>query len=389
MTSLSSRLAFFENKAKSDTITPKLVRHRKKQSQSSTMSWAHSQPSKPKITSSYSPPISMANDDEKMDEYVIWTQYIDKNGHKPSSAFQLAAFTNKTDDLPSIDMRRAKIIVKKYQTTEYHPVSKPNHVPKMKSWRPVQPRPISSTPFNGLAKGALCTGVCQICLEEKENILTTSKCGHKLCKTCMRMYIKSASNKLIIQCPQFECSSLLSQYYDIKCVLTNGEYSKMYLKDVLRNLSSRYHSLLKQMCLTKTCFHEIPSDQIIGGKFECCDCNQSWCIDCRSPWHEGFNCDESYSDKQNAISDILLNCALITIGYVSNVPSTRSCPNCNEAITHNSGCKHMHCIRCGTNFCFVCLVVYDASSGWECGGSSDVCTIAPRQVVMVHDQQNN
>eukprot|EP01083_Nonionella_stella_P197474 725991_1 len=325
MTTFNSKLAFFETAFKKETKSSTTTKPIKKQFKL-VSEWETKRPTHNTNCSTIPIQIITTNDDEKIDEYSIWTQYMDAHKTKPSSAFQLSAFTKTINTIPSINMSIAKTIFTKYKNTNYKPISKPNDiptkklynpiqaqsppppikVPKKKLYNPIKPKTKSPTPFNGLAKKQFLSGTCQICLEKKDDILTTNKCHHKLCKTCMRRYIKLAPNKMQIKCPEFKCASLLSQYYDIKCVLTNTEYAEMYLKKLINNLSYVSGEVI---CLTETCFNRMTEADVIDGKFlQCNDCNQCWCVDCNFPWHEGLSCDESYYNRRSQMSDILLNC---------------------------------------------------------------------------------
>ena len=66
------------------------------------------------------------------------------------------------------------------------------------------------------------------------------------------------------------------------------------------------------------------------------------------------------------------------MGINVECPKLRACPKCGTVIDLESGCKHMTCKRCKTDFCFVCLRMKTLGS-WTCGGWNTQCTPAPRQ----------
>ena len=37
--------------------------------------------------------------------------------------------------------------------------------------------------------------------------------------------------------------------------------------------------------------------------------------------------------------------------------NTKPCPKCSAPIMKNSGCMHMECRKCGTQFCWICLEI--------------------------------
>lgn len=44
----------------------------------------------------------------------------------------------------------------------------------------------------------------------------------------------------------------------------------------------------------------------------------------------------------------------------------KSCPSCGISIEKNEGCKHMECIICGDNFCWLCMQPYNKHQDNEC-----------------------
>ncbi|RWS31357.1 uncharacterized protein B4U80_10661, partial [Leptotrombidium deliense] len=81
-------------------------------------------------------------------------------------------------------------------------------------------------------------------------------------------------------------------------------------------------------------------------RVQCAECECVWCFLCHSPWHNGITC------KQFRKGDRLLKfwAKQISHGQVN----AQRCPKCKTYIQRSSGCDHMHCTRCETNFCYRC-----------------------------------
>eukprot|EP01084_Bolivina_argentea_P274916 468715_1 len=89
MTTFNSKLAFFETAFKKETKSSTTTKPIKKQSKLIS-EWETKRPTHNTNCSTIPIQIITTNDDEKIDEYSIWTQYIDAHKTKPSSAFQLS-----------------------------------------------------------------------------------------------------------------------------------------------------------------------------------------------------------------------------------------------------------------------------------------------------------
>ena len=46
------------------------------------------------------------------------------------------------------------------------------------------------------------------------------------------------------------------------------------------------------------------------------------------------------------------------------MPGNQPCPTCKAPIEKNGGCNHMHCERCGQNFCWTCGMTFSPSEGY-------------------------
>lgn len=78
----------------------------------------------------------------------------------------------------------------------------------------------------------------------------------------------------------------------------------------------------------------------------CDQCGHLWCFLCHAPWHQQITC------KQFQEGDRLLRnwAKQINQGQVN----AQKCPTCKTFIQRSSGCDHMHCRNCQTDFCYQC-----------------------------------
>jgi hypothetical protein len=105
-----------------------------------------------------------------------------------------------------------------------------------------------------------------------------------------------------------------------------------------------------------------------------------FCWACASDWGEkACTSKDCVSHTRAEVIETLVGCEVKKIGSVESVPSIRACPECGQMINHIDCCKHIHCKRCNTQYCFVCLKRYINGKGWQCGSSSEVCPIHPVQ----------
>jgi len=82
-----------------------------------------------------------------------------------------------------------------------------------------------------------------------------------------------------------------------------------------------------------------------------------WCWSCGGKWKGSNNlkCGNDDCDPLSFYYDLLVNCKTETISEIPNVPSIRLCPTCNTMIQWKQNCKHMTCVMCKHEFCFVCM----------------------------------
>jgi hypothetical protein len=78
-----------------------------------------------------------------------------------------------------------------------------------------------------------------------------------------------------------------------------------------------------------------------------CDSGHAFCLACLQPAHDGL-CPDIDAERRALLE----------------MPGTKPCPTCKVPIHKNGGCNHMHCERCGQNFCWTCLMAFSHSEGY-------------------------
>eukprot|EP00483_Globobulimina_turgida_P004616 UN04625 len=126
---------------------------------------------------------------------------------------------------------------------------------------------------------SLSRGDCLLCAgTDLSNIITLTKCKHKLCKDCMSNYIKiTSTDKLNIRCPF--CSLIMDRYKDIKPALSHQQFYDIYLQPNLKK------------CLSANCNNSIKLIGTGAARLDCSKCAKSWCVNCNVAWHVNMDCD--------------------------------------------------------------------------------------------------
>jgi hypothetical protein len=105
----------------------------------------------------------------------------------------------------------------------------------------------------------------------------------------------------------------------------------------------------------------------------CWQCLQDWKTALSNKACGNSNCNDGAKLAQ------LQSCGKVKVQFVDiKIFKLRACPKCGTIIELASGCKHMTCKVCNTEFCFVCLRMKDHGS-WSCGSYNTKCAPAPVQ----------
>lgn len=182
-----------------------------------------------------------------------------------------------------------------------------------------------------------------------------------------------------ILCPDAKCRKkwTFALIRDAAC-LTPDELEEFERKALLNRFKSKSKEM-KPCPKCNTFSSPICSTDkrlVCGTCTACLGRNYEFCWLCLQEWKsDGVDrCGNLDCDDYKPLLAILANCQDKEIIAGVKSPSKRACPGCSTIIEHAEKCKHMSCIQCKHEFCFICL------KPWPCGTDTfEVCTPAPRQ----------
>ena len=173
------------------------------------------------------------------------------------------------------------------------------------------------------------------------------QCKHEFCVDCLKAYLQHEINDgkvLKLRCPGRTASN-----EPCGCIAPSGWVSSM----VGRELYAKYERFLKlkaddsfRSCPNPRCMHVQQKSSLLAGDNMVCEkCQTAYCF-LHDLAHVGSSC-SAYQRKLAAESkDSLAHIKAHTI----------KCPwpLCRTACEKSSGCNHMTCSRCNSEFCYLC-----------------------------------
>lgn len=202
---------------------------------------------------------------------------------------------------------------------------------------------------------------CIVCFDKVTERSNKRKCCRQvICKGCIREIIRTNiedEGKSHILCPNPECKKgVIGREEILKYI--SGETKEKYERFRLQESGETDKKTCPNCCVITQ--HKLP------GRFRryreedvritCSMCQFDWCFRCHSPWHEAATCKQfQRGDKQfkkwtkSRTRKGDANC--------------QKCPLCRVYIQRSTGCNHMTCNRCKTEFCYKCGGFYNGLPG--------------------------
>jgi len=178
---------------------------------------------------------------------------------------------------------------------------------------------------------------CNICKES----LTVDKidkleCGHPFCTDCIQRHVRGSPSRHYV-CPV--CRNTISTNYLQYFMRGNEDFLHRLDIECIKSALGEEEFITCPIC--SSCYHKDGQNNLIQAV--CPSCNKTFCTKCQVAWHVNLKCEEY--QKQN-VNPELLN--------LIQSKNWKRCPHCKEGVEKSSGCNHMKCIQCKTEFCYIC-----------------------------------
>ncbi|KAJ5526917.1 hypothetical protein N7513_011076 [Penicillium frequentans] len=162
---------------------------------------------------------------------------------------------------------------------------------------------------------------CTACLDEREDITFSGRCGHQYCQDCTRRLILSTRNEALY--PPRCCGQVLPPII-VLSVLSYEELRRFSDKAVEYNTENRVY------CADPRCSQFIPQFAIDDRNATCPRCSKITHLPCRSLAHPGAPC-----PKNNTRHEIF---------QMARAEKWKKCTKCKNMVELLLGCNHITCM---------------------------------------------
>lgn len=198
---------------------------------------------------------------------------------------------------------------------------------------------------------------CAICLENVDvlKMFSVDYCFHRFCFSCVKKNVKVQLRQGIVpKCPFEGCRSDLEIDSCTKLLTPELiEIMTQCIKEARVPFTERIYcpnsrcSTLMSKCEALEFSEMKCKNARESGARKCIKCCESFCVNCKVPWHENMSC---YDYKSSHIYSCSKDAALDSL---AKKEGWRQCKKCSHMIELAVGCFHMTC-RCGYEFCYTC-----------------------------------
>lgn len=220
---------------------------------------------------------------------------------------------------------------------------------------------------------------CQVCLTSKlgSEFELVIGCDHPFCRDCLREHFRiqiESGCASQLRCPQEKCTTQVVPT-QVKALVGDALGSR-YEETLLSAYLDSQEDLT--YCPRLQCQRPVVLDPDLP-MAQCASCHFVFCIYCRMVYHGVQPC-KLKPGEQRAIREEYLSATpaakqamekrygkrtlqllvdeSLTQDWMQE--NSKKCPHCGISIEKQDGCNKMTCWRCGTYFCWVCMVALKA-----------------------------
>ncbi|KAJ5656692.1 hypothetical protein N7507_008642 [Penicillium longicatenatum] len=162
---------------------------------------------------------------------------------------------------------------------------------------------------------------CTCCLEQREDIAFSGRCGHHYCHDCTRRLIFSTRSEALY--PPRCCGQVLPPIV----VITVLSYEELR---VFSNKAIEYNTTSRMYCADPKCSQFIPHYAIEKGNATCKRCSKITHQPCLSLAHPGVRCSVNGTRRE--------------IFEMARTEKWRRCSKCKNMVELSLGCNHITCM---------------------------------------------
>ena len=175
-------------------------------------------------------------------------------------------------------------------------------------------------------------------------------CKKSVCSSCISTIIHTNIEEglIFIQCPNPECQrGAITREEVLKH--THGRTRELYERMRLEAENDE----TKRACpnCSHITEHTLPPRRRKfreeDVKISCVKCSHDWCFRCHAPWHEALTCKQFQKGDRQFFKWTKEHSN-------AGIANCQKCPLCRVYIQRSTGCDHMTCNRCDTEFCYKC-----------------------------------
>ena len=202
---------------------------------------------------------------------------------------------------------------------------------------------------------------CIVCFAEVVERRNKRKCcSQVVCQDCIKEIIRTSiedEGQSHITCPNPECEKgAIGREEILKHI--SGETKEKYERFRLQEEGGSDKKTCPNCCLITE--HKLPRRfrryRAEDVRITCSSCQFEWCYRCHAPWHRDITCKQfQHGEKQFK--------SWTKATSKKGVANCHKCPLCRVYIQKSSGCNHMTCNRCKTEFCYRCGGFYNGLPG--------------------------